>query len=250
MCRRWSRCNCPDPAGLGFGIAGGSSQWPGATAAAWRTSRGASCHRARRHASHSHHHRGPACDVQRHPALRVHAATVCRARRPCRRVGRAMACASRPPCAGCGKALIALAGIAASPVAAMTRLHPYEYTYFNRFAGGVAGARPRYMLHYWGLSLTQASRQLRAVIAENRPLRAGEWHMDSGCMRASSASGRCSWSAVHHDVESQGRRLRDDARRILLRQARCTGAVRDYPCPPASSMPASTIYGGAQFSRC
>jgi hypothetical protein len=62
-------------------------------------------------------------------------------------------------------ALIALAGIAA-PVAAMTRLHPYEYTYFNRFAGGVTGARPRYMLDYWGLSLTQASRQLRAVIAE------------------------------------------------------------------------------------
>jgi hypothetical protein len=62
-------------------------------------------------------------------------------------------------------ALVALAGIAA-PVSAMTRLHPYEYTYFNRFAGGVAGARPRYMLDYWGLSLTQAARQLRAVIAE------------------------------------------------------------------------------------
>jgi hypothetical protein len=60
-------------------------------------------------------------------------------------------------------ALVAIAGIAA-PVAAMTRLHPYEYTYFNRFAGGVAGARPRYMLDYWGLSLTQAARQLRTVI--------------------------------------------------------------------------------------
>ena len=45
-------------------------------------------------------------------------------------------------------------------------LHPYEYTYFNRFAGGVAGARPRYMLDYWGLSLTQASRQLLRLIAE------------------------------------------------------------------------------------
>ena len=62
-------------------------------------------------------------------------------------------------------ALIAAAGIAA-PIGAMIRLHPYEYTYFNRYAGGVAGARPRYMLDYWGLSLTQAARQLRTVIAE------------------------------------------------------------------------------------
>jgi hypothetical protein len=55
---------------------------------------------------------------------------------------------------------------AISPVIAMVRLHPYEYTHFNRIAGGAAGARPRFMLDYWGLSLTQASRQLRALIAE------------------------------------------------------------------------------------
>jgi Dolichyl-phosphate-mannose-protein mannosyltransferase len=55
---------------------------------------------------------------------------------------------------------------AVSPVIAMARLHPYEYTHFNRIAGGAAGARPRFMLDYWGLSLTQASRQLRALIAE------------------------------------------------------------------------------------
>jgi hypothetical protein len=55
---------------------------------------------------------------------------------------------------------------AVSPVIAMARLHPYEYTHFNRVAGGAAGARPRFMLDYWGLSLTQASRQLRALIAE------------------------------------------------------------------------------------
>ncbi len=60
-------------------------------------------------------------------------------------------------------ALVSIAGIAA-PVAAMVRVHPYEYTYFNRFVGGVAGARSRYMLDYWGLSLTQAARQLRSVI--------------------------------------------------------------------------------------
>ncbi len=53
-----------------------------------------------------------------------------------------------------------------SPVVAMVQLHPYEYTHFNRMAGGVAGARPRYMLDYWGLSLTQASRQLLTLVAE------------------------------------------------------------------------------------
>jgi hypothetical protein len=62
-------------------------------------------------------------------------------------------------------ALVLFVG-AASPVIAMARLHPYEYTHFNRIAGGAAGARPRFMLDYWGLSLTQASRQLRARIAE------------------------------------------------------------------------------------
>jgi hypothetical protein len=62
-------------------------------------------------------------------------------------------------------ALVLLVG-AVSPVIAMARLHPYEYTHFNRIAGGAAGARPRFMLDYWGLSLTQASRQLRALIAE------------------------------------------------------------------------------------
>jgi hypothetical protein len=62
-------------------------------------------------------------------------------------------------------ALVLIAGIA-SPVVDMVRLHPYEYTHFNRIAGGTAGARPNYMLDYWGLSLTQASRQLIAWIAE------------------------------------------------------------------------------------
>lgn len=54
----------------------------------------------------------------------------------------------------------------ASPLAAMVQIHPYEYTHFNRIAGGVSGARPNFMLDYWGLSLTQASRQLLATIAQ------------------------------------------------------------------------------------
>jgi hypothetical protein len=62
-------------------------------------------------------------------------------------------------------AVVLIAGLAA-PVIDMVRLHPFQYTYFNSITGGVAGARPRFMLDYWGLSLTQASRRLRAYIAE------------------------------------------------------------------------------------
>ena len=70
----------------------------------------------------------------------------------------------------CGIAAVAagslavVAGIAA-PVIDMVRLHPYQYTYYNHIVGGVAGARPRYMIDYWGLSMTQASRDLRAWLA-------------------------------------------------------------------------------------
>ncbi len=66
------------------------------------------------------------------------------------------------PVAG-GVVLLAGAGSAA---AEMARLHPYEYTYFNWLSGGVAGARDRYMLDYWGLSFKQASQALLAALAE------------------------------------------------------------------------------------
>jgi Dolichyl-phosphate-mannose-protein mannosyltransferase len=64
--------------------------------------------------------------------------------------------------AGC---LALLAGIV-SPVIDMIRLHPYEYTDYNQIVGGVAGARQEFMLDYWGLSLTQASRELIATLDE------------------------------------------------------------------------------------
>jgi 4-amino-4-deoxy-L-arabinose transferase-like glycosyltransferase len=71
--------------------------------------------------------------------------------------------------------LVLAAGIA-SPVVQMVRLHPYEYTYYNRLDGGVAGVQGRYMLDYWGLSLTQASRQLLAFLAErNETAPSGQW---------------------------------------------------------------------------
>jgi Dolichyl-phosphate-mannose-protein mannosyltransferase len=62
-------------------------------------------------------------------------------------------------------AVVVIAGLA-SPVIDMVRLHPYEYTHFNHIAGGVAGARPRYMVDYWGLSMRQASLELRRLLEE------------------------------------------------------------------------------------
>jgi hypothetical protein len=55
---------------------------------------------------------------------------------------------------------------AALPVAEMVRLHPYEYTDFNRLSGGVMRARDRYMLDYWGLSFKQASQALLTKLAD------------------------------------------------------------------------------------
>jgi len=60
-------------------------------------------------------------------------------------------------------AAVLITGVAV-PIVDAVRLHPFEYTYFNRVAGG-AGARDRYMLDYWGLSLKQASQGLAAKIA-------------------------------------------------------------------------------------
>lgn len=60
--------------------------------------------------------------------------------------------------------MASVAGVA-SPVVGMVRLNPYQYTYYNHIAGGIAGARPYYMIDYWGLSMTQAARRLRALLA-------------------------------------------------------------------------------------
>lgn len=62
-------------------------------------------------------------------------------------------------------AVIFLAGIV-SPVVGMARLHPYEYTYFNRLAGGVETAQHRYMLDYWGLAFKQASQALLSKLKD------------------------------------------------------------------------------------
>jgi hypothetical protein len=77
---------------------------------------------------------------------------------------------------GAGAGIVVVVAGVASPIIDMARLHPYEYTDYNHLAGGVPRARQNYMLDYWGLSLTQASRQLLAEIAarDERPPR-GQW---------------------------------------------------------------------------
>jgi hypothetical protein len=78
------------------------------------------------------------------------------------------------PAAGAG-ILVLVAGLA-SPIVDMVRLHPYEYTDYNHLAGGIPRARQNYMLDYWGLSLTQASRRLLTEISDRheRPPH-GQW---------------------------------------------------------------------------
>ena len=75
-----------------------------------------------------------------------------------------------------GVGIVALIVGIASPIVDMMRLHPYEYTDYNRLAGGVPRARQNFMLDYWGLALTQASRQLLADIANRHERPAdGRW---------------------------------------------------------------------------
>jgi hypothetical protein len=65
---------------------------------------------------------------------------------------------------------VAFAAGTVSPIVDMIRLHPYEYTDFNHLVGGAKGARPLFMLDYWGLSLTQASRGLIALLAQRHEI--------------------------------------------------------------------------------
>jgi hypothetical protein len=69
-------------------------------------------------------------------------------------------------------AVAALAGVVALalPVLDMKRLHPYQYTHFNRIAGGISDAQDSYMLDYWGLSFKQAAAELRALLTERAEL--------------------------------------------------------------------------------
>jgi len=45
----------------------------------------------------------------------------------------------------------------------LVRLHPYEYAYYNAYAGGTSGANGRYHLDYWCLSLRKAQEYVNQV---------------------------------------------------------------------------------------
>jgi hypothetical protein len=59
-------------------------------------------------------------------------------------------------------ALVVLPGLIAS-----TRLHPYEYVYYNQFVGGVKGAAHLFELDYWGTSYRDAAVQLNRIAPPN-----------------------------------------------------------------------------------
>jgi len=81
------------------------------------------------------------------------------------------------PAAGVAAAAL-LAAACIPPIVEMVRLHPYQYTHFNRIAGGVGEARTRYMLDYWGLSFKQATQLLRAkATSDTAPPAGRNWRV-------------------------------------------------------------------------
>ena len=122
---------------------------------------------------------------------------------------------------------VLLAGLA-SPVVEMVRLHPYQYVYFNHFAGGIRGAEGRYMLDYWGLAFKQASP--RAACEDSRARHAGRGRpqVEDRGLRAAPAGFDRAGRSIRIDLGSEGRRFRDDAGHVLLRQVRRAGAGGDH----------------------
>ncbi len=52
-------------------------------------------------------------------------------------------------------AIAAVLGSLLLNVKTASHLHPYEYTYFNTFVGGLRGAEGRFATDYWGLSIRE-----------------------------------------------------------------------------------------------
>jgi 4-amino-4-deoxy-L-arabinose transferase-like glycosyltransferase len=68
-------------------------------------------------------------------------------------------------------------GGVALPVIEMVRLHPYQYTSFNGFAGGIKKAQYNFMLDYWGLAFKQAADELRSrlIASVDHPPKGRRW---------------------------------------------------------------------------
>jgi len=63
----------------------------------------------------------------------------------------------------------------------MIALHPYEYIYINRSAGGVGGAFGHYELDYWGSSFKEAAKQLQAYIKKTGGVPSGKIYRVAIC---------------------------------------------------------------------
>ena len=59
----------------------------------------------------------------------------------------------------------------------MVRLHPYQYTSFNAFAGGVPNAQHNFMLDYWGVAFKQAAEELKVRLKNSaeKPPKGRKW---------------------------------------------------------------------------
>ena len=102
------------------------------------------------------------------------------------------------------------------PLAEMIRLHPYQYTHFNHIAGTVREADDRFMLDYWGLALKQASDGLREEIAERQEVPPQGTQMEGRGMRSAAPGAGRARPRFHDRLGQPRRRLRHDARRVLL----------------------------------
>ena len=57
----------------------------------------------------------------------------------------------------------------ALPLVSMVRLHPYQYIYYNEFAGGPAHAARNYELDYWGTVYKELAEDFYGYLKETRP---------------------------------------------------------------------------------
>lgn len=59
--------------------------------------------------------------------------------------------------------ILLIAAIALPGVYSSSKLYPYEYVYYNSLVGGLAGARDRYELDYWRISLREMALKMNKV---------------------------------------------------------------------------------------
>ncbi len=83
---------------------------------------------------------------------------------------------------GIAAALCAVLGVCiGAQIVVMEQLHPYEYIFANRFAGGVRGAFGRYESDYWGSSFKEAAQKIQDFVASEGGVPAGKIYKIAIC---------------------------------------------------------------------